>query len=55
MNDPDSPLHSLLRRAGVLRDIPDLIAQRLRALIAEEVVAPMRAAYPFIGDSLSVL
>ncbi|AWD22864.1 LysR family transcriptional regulator [Fuscovulum blasticum] len=55
---PFAPLDrtlSLQARAGVLRDIPDLIAHRLRALIAEEVVAPMRAAYPFIGDSLSVL
>lgn len=46
---------SLSARAGVLRDIPGQIAQELRALIASEVVAPMRAAYPFLGQSLTVL
>lgn len=55
---PFAPLDrtlSLSARAGVLRDIPDLIARRLRGLIADEVVTPMRAAYPFLGDSLTVL
>ncbi|MCB6178900.1 LysR family transcriptional regulator [Rhodobacter sp. Har01] len=55
---PFAPLDrtlSLSARAGMLRDIPDLIARRLRGLIAAEVVIPMREAYPFLGDSLAVL
>jgi DNA-binding transcriptional LysR family regulator len=46
---------SLSARPGVLRDIPGRIAQELRQLIGTEVVAPMRAAYPFLGESLGVL
>ncbi|MEZ5796389.1 MAG: LysR family transcriptional regulator [Paracoccaceae bacterium] len=46
---------SLSARAGQLREVPGQIAQRLKGLIQAEVVQPMRAAYPFIGDSLTVL
>jgi DNA-binding transcriptional LysR family regulator len=46
---------SLSARAGHLRDVPGQISQQLRVLIGNEVVAPMRAAYPFIGTSLRVL
>jgi DNA-binding transcriptional LysR family regulator len=46
---------SLSARAGLLRDVPGQIAQQLKGLIQEEVVAPMRAALPFLGESLRVL
>lgn len=46
---------SLSARAGMLREVPGQISQRLKGLIEAEVVQPMRAAYPFIGNSLRVL
>lgn len=46
---------SLCARTGVLHDIPSRIAQRLRGLIATQVVAPAHALWPWIGDSLRVL
>ena len=55
---PFAPLNrtlSLSARSGMLREIPGQIAKELKELIASEVVAPMRAAYPFIGTALTVL
>jgi DNA-binding transcriptional LysR family regulator len=46
---------SLSARAGLLRGVPGQISQQLKRLIQAEVVAPMRAAIPFLGDSLRVL
>ncbi len=45
---------SLSARAGVLRDIPERLAARLRGLIAAEVVAPLVAAWPWLEGSLAV-
>ncbi|MFZ1469210.1 MAG: LysR family transcriptional regulator [Paracoccaceae bacterium] len=55
---PFAPLDrtlSLSARAGMLRDVPGQITLRLKGLITDEVVLPMRAALPFLGDSLRVL
>ncbi len=55
---PFAPLDrtlSLSARAGVLRDMPGQVAARLRGLIAEQVVAPAQAQWPWLGDSLRVL
>ncbi len=46
---------SLSARAGVLREVPGRIAVELRGLVQTDVIAPMRAAYPFLGESLAVL
>jgi DNA-binding transcriptional LysR family regulator len=46
---------SLSARAGNLRDIPAQITLRLKSLIETEVVAPMRIAIPFLGESLRIL
>ncbi|NGM46428.1 LysR family transcriptional regulator [Rhodobacter sp. SGA-6-6] len=46
---------SLSARAGVLREVPGQISQRLKGLIQAEVVDPMRASLPFLGDSLRIL
>ena len=46
---------SLSARAGVLREVPGRIAVDLRGLVQTDVIAPMRAAYPFLGESLAVL
>ena len=55
---PFAPLDrtlSLSARAGVLREMPGQIANHLRGQIAAQVVAPARAAWPWLGDSLRVL
>ena len=55
---PFAPLDrtlSLSARAGVLRDMPGQVANRLRGLVAEQVVAPAQAEWPWLGDSLRVL
>ena len=55
---PFAPLDrtlSLSARAGLLREVPGLISQRLKQLIEVDVVQPMRANLPFLGDSLQVL
>jgi DNA-binding transcriptional LysR family regulator len=46
---------SLSARAGVMRDIPALIATRLRGLIAEEVVLPLCSAWPWLDGDLTTL
>ena len=46
---------SLSARTGILREVPAQISQRLKCLIDTEVVAPMRATLPFLGQSLRVL
>lgn len=53
--DPLSRTLSLSARAGVLREMPGQVAGRLRGLIATQVVAPARAAWPWLGDQLRVL
>jgi DNA-binding transcriptional LysR family regulator len=55
---PFAPLErtiSLSARAGVLRDMPERIAGRLRSLIAGQVVAPMVADLPWLAGTLRVL
>ncbi|QYZ68499.1 LysR family transcriptional regulator [Neotabrizicola shimadae] len=55
---PFAPLErtiSLSARAGVLRDMPERIATRLRSLIAGQVVAPMVADLPWLAGTLRVM
>ncbi|WP_225027030.1 LysR family transcriptional regulator [Xinfangfangia pollutisoli] len=46
---------SLSARAGVLQEIPGQIATRLRRRITTEVVTPLRTAWPWLGEALTVL
>lgn len=46
---------SLQARAGVLRDIPGDVAVRLRRLLDRQVVAPTRALWPWLGETLRTL
>jgi hypothetical protein len=46
---------SLSARAGVLRDMPAQVADRMRGLIAAQVVAPACREWPWMGESLRVL
>ncbi len=55
---PFEPLQrtlSLSARAGVLRDMPAQVAERLRGLIGAQIVAPAQAEWPWLGDTLRVL
>ena len=55
---PFEPLQrtlSLSARAGVLRDMPGQVAERLRGLIGSQIVAPAQAEWPWLGDTLRVL
>jgi hypothetical protein len=55
---PFAPLErtlSLSARAGVLRDMPGQIAGRLRGLMAEQVVGPAVAQWPWLKGGLRVL
>jgi DNA-binding transcriptional LysR family regulator len=46
---------SLSARAGILQGVPAQIAQRLKPLIAEVVIAPALAAAPWLAPTLRVL
>lgn len=46
---------SLSARAGILHDVPAQIAQRLKPLIAEVVIAPALKATPWLAPALRVL
>jgi DNA-binding transcriptional LysR family regulator len=46
---------SLSARAGILHDVPAQIAQRLKPLIAEVVIAPALATTPWLAPALRVL
>ncbi|MBA4323558.1 MAG: LysR family transcriptional regulator [Rhodobacter sp.] len=46
---------SLSARAGILQDVPAQIAQRLKPLIAEEVITPALAATPWLAPALRIL
>jgi DNA-binding transcriptional LysR family regulator len=46
---------SLSARAGILHDVPTQIAQRLKPLIAEVVIAPALQATPWLAPALRVL
>ena len=46
---------SLTARAGVLRDMPGLVASRMKAHIAGRVVAPALASWPWLTGQLRVL
>lgn len=46
---------SLSARSGLLRDLPGLIATRLRGLIDSEVVTPACAEWPWLRGQLTVL
>jgi DNA-binding transcriptional LysR family regulator len=55
---PFAPLSrtiSLTARRDVLLDMPTRVAERLKPLLAELIVAPARARMPWLGDSLRVL
>ena len=55
---PFAPLHrtlSLSARAGILKDVPAQIAQRLKPLITEHVIAPALADCPWLSPALRVL
>lgn len=55
---PLSPLTrtlSLSARAGILQDVPTQIAQRLKPLIAEVVIAPALETTPWLAPALRVL
>jgi DNA-binding transcriptional LysR family regulator len=46
---------SLSARAGILHDVPSQIAQRLKPLITDVVIAPALAATPWLAPALRVL
>lgn len=46
---------SLHARKDVLQDMPERVAQRLRPLLNEMIVAPAKARMPWLGDDLRVL
>lgn len=46
---------SLSARAGVLQEVPGQIATLLRQRIADEVLPPLHAAWPWLGQTLAVL
>jgi DNA-binding transcriptional LysR family regulator len=52
---PLSRTLSLSARAGILRDVPGQIAGRLRPLIADKVIAPALADWPWLSQALRVL
>jgi DNA-binding transcriptional LysR family regulator len=55
---PFAPLErtlSLSTRAGVLRDIPGQVAQRLRGLVQEKVIGPAVQDWPWLKQSLHLL
>jgi DNA-binding transcriptional LysR family regulator len=52
---PLSRTLSLSARAGILRDVPGQIASRLRPLIADKVIAPALADWPWLSPALRVL
>ena len=55
---PFAPLErtmSLSARAGVLRDMPAQIAERLRGLIQAQIVSPALAEWPWMTGALRVL
>jgi DNA-binding transcriptional LysR family regulator len=52
---PLSRTLSLSARGGILRDVPGQIAARLRPLIAEKVIAPSLADWPWLSPALRVL
>ena len=53
--DPLERTLSLSARAGVLHDMPAQIANRLRGLVATQVVAPALADWPWLSGMLRVL
>jgi DNA-binding transcriptional LysR family regulator len=52
---PLSRTLSLSARAAILREVPAQIASRLRPLIAEKVISPALADYPWLSPALRVL
>lgn len=52
---PLSRTLSLSARAGILREVPALIAARLRPLITQKVIAPALADCPWLAPALRVL
>jgi DNA-binding transcriptional LysR family regulator len=52
---PLSRTLSLSARAGILREVPGQIAARLRPLIADKVIAPALADWPWLAPALRVL
>ena len=55
---PFAPLSrriSLTARAGVLQEMPGQVAEGLKPIVRDAVIAPALAAYPFIGDVLLLM
>jgi DNA-binding transcriptional LysR family regulator len=52
---PLSRTLSLSARAGILREVPGQIAARLRPLIADKVITPALADWPWLAPALRVL
>ena len=55
---PFAPLQrtlSLSARAGILQDVPSQIAQRLKPLITQDVIAPAVGEHPWLEPGLRVL
>ncbi|MEM9476508.1 MAG: LysR family transcriptional regulator [Pseudomonadota bacterium] len=46
---------SLIARRGVLHDMPEQVAARLRPLLTDLIVGPAKARMPWLGDGLRVL
>ncbi|MEO0653248.1 MAG: LysR family transcriptional regulator [Pseudomonadota bacterium] len=46
---------SLIARRGVLHDMPEQVADRLRPLLTDLIVGPAKARMPWLGDGLRVL
>lgn len=58
MDMPFEPLSrtiSLTARKGILQDMPGHVAQTLRPILRDTIVAPALKAYPFLKDQLIVL
>lgn len=53
--EPLSRTISLTARKGILKDMPARVADTLRPILEEVIVAPARTAYPFLKDGLKVL
>ena len=53
--EPMSRTISLTARKDILGEMPGQVAEALRPILHEQIVAPAIAEYPFLGDSVTVL
>jgi len=42
-------------RKGILQDMPETLADRLKPILSETIVAPALAAHPFLADGVTIL